>query len=123
MAQQSSDARTMSPQSKSAFWSASAWKARLKRGNSNQSTTSTGDEFHSAHSSILTDQTDVTETPSEAQTEICTQYSPSVYSDEDVCSTVPPLPNDQKDNLDGYFLVSPPRTPHLFLFPPTYASK
>lgn len=106
----------MSPQSKSKFWSASGWKARLKRGNSTQSTTSTADEFHSAHSSILTDQTDATETPSEAQTEVLTQYSSSVYStEEDVCSTVLPPPNDKKEDLDEYFLVSLPCQPHPYL--------
>lgn len=113
----------MSPRSKSTFWSASAWKVRLKHGNSNRLTTSTWDEFQSAHSSIPTDQTDTTETPSEAQTEVCTQYSPSVYSDEDVCFMVLPPPNDQKDDLDEYLLVSPPRTPCLFLFLPRDASK
>lgn len=76
----------MSTQSKSHFWSASTWKARLKRGNSAQSTTSTFDEFVSAHSSMRTDQTAQTnaaEDLTEEQTERLSQYSPSVYSKEE----------------------------------------
>lgn len=94
----------MSPQSKSKFWSASAWKARLKRDHSSESTTSTADEFYSAHSSIDTKQTD--------QTEVLTRYSSSVYSkDEDDCSVVLPPSDDKKEDLDEYYLVSLPYLP------------
>lgn len=102
----------MSTQSKSHFWSASTWKARLKRGNSAQSTTSTFDEFVSAHSSMRTDQTAQTnaaEDLTEEQTERLSQYSPSVYSkEEDVRSPVLPPSDDKKEDLAEYYLVSLP---------------
>lgn len=100
----------MSPQNKKQFWSASAWKARLKRGNSAQSTTSTVDEFLSAQSSLAsnqTDRTDVGEDLADEQAEVLTRYSSSVYSkDEDGCSMVLPPSEDKKEDVEGYHLVS-----------------
>lgn len=93
----------MSSQSKSKFWSASAWKARLKRDKSSETSTP---EFRSAHS-FATNQTDAMEVLADEQGEDLTRYSPSVYSkDEDACSVVRPPSDDKKEDLDDYYLVS-----------------
>jgi hypothetical protein len=100
----------MNPQSKSRFWSASAWKARLKRGDSAESTTSTVDEFLSAHSSMATnktDQTEVGEDLADEQTGVLTRYSSSVYSkDEDGCSMVLPSFDNKREGMKEQHLVS-----------------
>jgi hypothetical protein len=102
----------MSSQSKKKFWSASAWKTRLKRENSSESGTTGPADFRSAHSSFATNQTDTTEVLPEEQAEVLTRYSSSVYSkDEDVCSVVLPPSDDKKEDLDEYYLVSLPCLP------------
>jgi hypothetical protein len=99
----------MSSQSKSKFWSASAWKARLKRDNSSESGTTSTAEFRSALPSLATSQTDATEVLPDEEAEVLTQYTPSVYSkDEDACSVVLPPSEDKKKDLDEYYLVSLP---------------
>ncbi|EPS29643.1 hypothetical protein PDE_04593 [Penicillium oxalicum 114-2] len=71
------------------FWSASSWKARLRRGHSNQSDASIVQDFQSAHSSDATSPAVAAEFNSGARTETQTQYSSSVYSkDNDPLSSL-----------------------------------
>lgn len=97
----------MNLQSKSRFWSVSAWKARLKRGDSAESTTSTVDEFLSAHSSMATNQTDQTNVGEDLADERTERYSSSVYSkDEDGCSVVLPPFDNKREGKEEHHLVS-----------------
>lgn len=102
----------MSSHSKKKFWSASAWKTRLKREKSSESEATSPADFRSAHSSFATNQTDTTEVLPEEQVEDLTQYSSSVYSkDEDACSVLLPPSEGKKEDLDEYYLVSLPCLP------------
>ncbi|KAJ5167750.1 uncharacterized protein N7482_003344 [Penicillium canariense] len=89
---------------KSYFWSPSTWKLRLKHGSRTQSTTSTAEEFHSAHSFILNNHIDPMKNPVEERSEAVPRYSSSVYSEhEDACSPVLRLSNNKnkKEDLTG----------------------
>jgi hypothetical protein len=102
----------MSSQRKKKFWSASAWKTRLKRENSSESGATSLADFRSAHSSFATNQTDAAEVLTSEQAEVLTRYSSSVYSkDEDACSVILPPSDDKKEDLDEYYLVSLPCLP------------